>query len=55
MTGTVEKQRRYPTDIVIDTKGCWRTLYSDGSFGPVFRSIDELCCGAITTTVREDH
>ena len=36
------KQRRHPTDIVLDTEGCWRTLYSDGSFGPVLRSIDEL-------------
>jgi hypothetical protein len=36
------KQHRHPTDVVIDTEGCWRTLYSDGSFGSVLRSIDEL-------------
>ena len=33
--------KKCPIDVVLDTNGCWRVLYSDGSLGPAL-SIDEM-------------
>ena len=32
---------RYPSDIVMNAKGCWRALYSDGSLGPAL-DLDQM-------------
>jgi len=37
----IMSDKKCPIDVVLDTNGCWRVLYSDGSLGPAL-SIDEM-------------